>query len=259
MGMGILIIGNSGSGKSTSMRNFGKDEITLINVNGKPMPFRGGFTDTYNTDNYDEVAKLMKNQNKKIIVLDDVQCLLSNEFMRRAHEKGYDKFTEMGERFWTLVKSVSDLPEDVLVYFLGHTQTDDSGIERFKTIGKMLDEKIFVEGMFSVVLKTVCSDGKYFFTTNTNGHDTVKSPMGMFASSVIDNDLKAVDDAVRNYYSFTPPEICEDCGREIRPFKSYTVTKLVEGGIKAYGRKLCWECCKKAKASKAVTDNEPAP
>lgn len=201
MGIPVFILGHSGTGKSTSLRNFKSNEILHINVMRKPLPFKGHFAETYNGDDYAEIAKVMNKTDKKTIVIDDAQYLMANEFMRRSFEKGYDKFTEIGYNFWTLANSVSnDLPFDVIVYFLMHTDSDDNGNEKAKTIGKLLDEKITLEGMTSVVLKTAVKDGVYTFTTQNNGHDTVKSPLGMFKTYEIENDLKVVDKTIRDYW-----------------------------------------------------------
>lgn len=206
MGIPVFILGHSGTGKSTSLRNFKSGEILHINVMSKPLPFKGRFAETYNGDDYGEIAKAINKTKCKSIVIDDAQYLMANEFMRRSFEKGYDKFTEIGYNFWTLVNSVTaDLPYDVIVYFLMHTDQDDNGNEKAKTIGKLLDEKICVEGMTSVVLKTAVKDGTYSFLTQNNGHDTVKSPLGMFKTYEIDNDLKAVDTAIRSYWELDIP------------------------------------------------------
>lgn len=206
MGIPIMVLGHSGTGKSTSLRNFKSGEILHINVMSKPLPFKGRFAETYNGDDYGEIAKAINKTKCKSIVIDDAQYLMANEFMRRSFEKGYDKFTEIGYNFWTLVNSVTaDLPYDVIVYFLMHTDQDDNGNEKAKTIGKLLDEKICVEGMTSVVLKTAVKDGTYSFLTQNNGHDTVKSPLGMFKTYEIDNDLKAVDTAIRSYWELDIP------------------------------------------------------
>ena len=113
---------------------------------------------------------------------------------------GYQKFTDMALNYFTLIKSAAALPDDKIVYFLGHSETDVNGNEKFKTIGKMLDEKVTLEGLFTIVLKTVVQDGKYQFSTKNSGQDTVKSPMGLFDDALIDNDLAAVDAAIREYY-----------------------------------------------------------
>ena len=211
MGIPILIVGHSGSGKSTSLRNFRSGEITHINVMGKPLPFKGRFTNTVNSDKYDVISDALGGMKTKIAVIDDAQYLMANEFMRRAMERGYDKFTEIANNFWTLVNYViTELPFDVTVYFLMHIDRDDAGNEKVKTIGKLLDEKITVEGMFTIVLKSIVKDGVYSFTTQSNGHDTVKSPLGMFPTYEIENDLKAVDNIVRAFWELDIPFECSD-------------------------------------------------
>lgn len=203
MAIPVLILGESGTGKSASMRNFKPDELAIVNVVGKPLPFRGRF-ESLDGDSYRKIKKFIGETNKKAIVIDDAQYLMANEFMRRATERGYDKFTEIAQNFWDLINTIRALPSDVVVYVMAHTERDGSGNEKIKTIGRMLDEKITIEGMFTIVLKTAVSDGVYNFSTQNNGNDTVKSPLGLFASSLIDNDLKAVDTAIREYYELTP-------------------------------------------------------
>lgn len=201
MAIPVLILGQSGTGKSYSMKNFNEDEICLISVQKSLLPFRKKFTETVVTDKYSEIIKAMEVTNKKVIVIDDTQYLMCNEFMRRATEKGFDKFTEIAQNFWSLVvQEVNNLPADTIVYLLCHTATDDNGVEKMKTIGKLVDEKITPEGLFTIVLKTAVSDGQYAFVTQNNGKDTVKSPEGMFSSYAINNDLKYVDEKIRNYY-----------------------------------------------------------
>lgn len=196
-----MILGESGTGKSASIRNFQPDEIGVINVCGKPLPFRSQIK-TFNSDNYMQIEKALKANEKRSAVIDDCQYLMANEFMRNAKVTGYQKFTDIAQNFWTLVQVViRELPEDMIVYFLGHIDRDQNGNEKFKTIGKMLDEKITVEGMFTVVLKTSVQDGRYLFSTRNSGADTVKTPIGMFDEPYIDNDLKMVDTAIREYYN----------------------------------------------------------
>ena len=200
MGIPVMILGESGTGKSASLRNFSQDEIGVINVCGKPLPFRNQIKDL-KTDNYMAIEKALKASSKKAAVIDDCQYLMANEYMRQAKVTGYQKFTDIAQNFWMLVQVViRELPEDVIVYFLGHIERDQNGNEKFKTIWKMLDEKITVEGMFTVVLKTSIQDGRYLFSTRNSGNDTVKSPIGLFDEPYIDNDLKAVDTAIREYY-----------------------------------------------------------
>lgn len=202
MGLGILVYGESGTGKTASLREFKSDELVLVNVAAKPLSFKGKFDEKLTSDSYREIKKLINNTNKKVIVIDDAQYLMANEFMRRATEKGFEKFTEIAQNFWDLVQTVRNLKEDVVVYFLMHSDRDQFGNEKVKTIGKMLDEKITLEGMFTIVLKTVVQDGKYYFSTQNNGIDTVKSPIGLFDSNLVANNLKAVDNAIRGYYDF---------------------------------------------------------
>ena len=199
MGIPVLILGESGSGKSASLRNFKEGEVGIINVSSKPLPFKTNLK-PFNSDNYMQIEAVIKKAKAKSIVIDDAQYLQANEYMRNAKVQGYQKFTDIALNFWTLVQMViKDLPDDVIVYFLGHIETDANGKEKFKTIGKMTDN-YSVEGMCTIVLKTLVRDGKYLFTTQTNGMDTVKSPMGMFKETEIDNDLKAVDQTIRKYY-----------------------------------------------------------
>lgn len=199
MGLPVLVLGESGTGKSTSLRNFKAEDLKVINVANKPLPFKNKF-ESVSTDNYSKIIAELKLNKKKVVVIDDAQYLMANEFMRRATERGFDKFTEIAQNFWNLVNSVKDLPNDVVVYFMAHIERDANGNEKIKTIGKLLDEKITVEGMFTIVLKTNVTDGVYSFLTQNNGHDTVKSPLGMFPTYAIDNDLKYVDEKIRNYY-----------------------------------------------------------
>lgn len=199
-----MILGESGTGKSASMRNFSPAELSIVNVAKKPLPFRNNGYEIYNSDNYSSITKFLKACESPSIVIDDCQYLMGNEFMRRSSERGYDKFTEIARNFWDLVQTViNDLPENTIVYFLSHIQRDDNGNEKVKTIGKLLDEKITVEGMFTIVLKTNVSDGVYSFLTQNSGHDTVKSPMGLFDAYAIDNDLHLVDQKIRNYYAMS--------------------------------------------------------
>lgn len=216
MAVPVLILGQSGTGKSYSMKNFREDEICLISVQKALLPFRKKFEETVVTDSYSEITSTMRATSKKVIVIDDTQYLMCNEFMRRATEKGYDKFTEIAQNFWSLiVQEVNSLPADTIVYLLCHTSTDENGVEKMKTIGKLVDEKITPEGLFTIVLKTVVSDSNYAFVTQNNGKDTVKSPEGMFTTYAINNDLKYVDEKIRNYYELGESFLTDDEIKEI--------------------------------------------
>ena len=202
MGLPVLILGESGSGKSTSLRNFNKDELVIYNVAGKPLPFRGG-TQLLRANNvsYNTIMQNMSKKKFRCYVIDDSQYLLAFELFGRVAEKTYDKFTEMAVHFYDLIQFViRQMPPDCIVYFLHHTD-DIDGKVKAKTVGKMLNEKLTVEGLFSIVLMAKNLDGRYVFRTHSDGRDTVKTPMGMFEQDEIDNDLKAVDAAIREYYS----------------------------------------------------------
>lgn len=200
MAIVVMIYGQSGTGKSTSLRNFGT-EAAIINVSGKPMPYRTKVP-TYNTNDYAKVMNALAKTKCNTIVIDDATYLMVDELMRNASAKvkGYDQYSTLACNFYNLVKFAQSLPQEKIVYFLGHSEQMDDGREHFKTIGKMLDNYVTLEGEFTIVLKTTVRDGKYFFSTHNNGQDTVKSPMDMFESDLIPNDLKMVDDTIREYW-----------------------------------------------------------
>ena len=204
MAIPCLILGESGTGKSASLRNFKRGEVAVINVAGKPLPFKSDLG-MITTDKYSEIVKALKGMKTPSAVVDDAQYLLVNEFMRRSGEMGYQKFTDMAKNYWSLIAETvtRDMPPEKIVYFLSHIDRDQNGNEKVKTIGKLLDEKITIEGLFTIVLKTHVEDGKYTFFTQNSGFDTVKSPIGMFTEMQIDNDLKMVDNVIRDYYGIT--------------------------------------------------------
>ncbi len=195
----VMVYGQSGTGKSTSLRNFKPEDVCIVNVSGKPLPFKNKHK-TFNTDDYMSIEAAIQKAPAKSIVIDDATYLMTGEYMRTAKVTGYQKFTDLALNYYTLVKTAAALPDDKIVYFMGHSDIDNNGNEKFKTIGKLLDEKITLEGMFTIVLKTVVTDGKYQFSTRNSGQDTVKTPMGMFSEPLIENDLAAVDKAIREYY-----------------------------------------------------------
>lgn len=222
MGQLVYVLGKSGTGKSYSLRNFPKDKIAVVNVQGKILPFKGaGQIEQTAVDTSDKIIKCLTEYAKhyKTIVIDDYQYTMANEFMRRSYEKGYDKFTEIGRHAWDIANTVTTLPQDVIVYILCHIDRDDEGNEKIKTIGKLLDEKICLEGMSTIVLKTNVSDGVYSFVTQNNGRDTTKSPAGMFPTYAIENDLWYVDQKIRNYYELgehLPDETIERMDEEAK-------------------------------------------
>ena len=219
MAQKTLILGDSGTGKSASLRYFKDNEVLVINCANKPLPFKNHFETA--TPSFEkltrDVLQAMENTKKKIIVVDDAQYIMSFQYMRRIKESGWDKWNDIQGDFFNIIKKVDDLPADVTVYFLSHLQRDDEGHEKIKTMGKMLDEKITIEGLFTTVLKTSVKDGQYFFLTQNSGLDTVKSPIGMFPSYAIDNDLKYVDEKIRNYYEigdYVPDEVIAAADQE---------------------------------------------
>jgi hypothetical protein len=200
----VMVIGQSGTGKSTSLRNFKKGEASVINVSKKPMPFPCDLA-VVNTGNYKTIKELMLKTTSPAIIVDDCTYLIVNEYMSQADIKGFDKYTNMAKNFWEFMNfCINELPEDKIVYFLGHSEKGEDGREHFKTVGKMLDNTVVCEGYCTVVLKTVVEDGHYYFATHNNGYDTVKSPFGMFKDDRIENDLKAVDSRLREYFKITP-------------------------------------------------------
>lgn len=200
MGLPVLILGESGSGKSASLRNFEVNDVSIINVAGKPLPFRKKLP-IVNTSDYMKIMGAIKNSPKKAFVIDDSQYLMCFEAFAKAKETGYGKYTDMALHFYNLVQFViTQIPPDVIVYFLHHTDQDsNTGKTRAKTLGKMLDNQLTVEGLFSIVLMCYTDGKKHCFLTQSDGTNTCKSPMEMFAPE-IDNDLKFVDNEIREYY-----------------------------------------------------------
>ena len=214
MAIVTYIMGRSGSGKTTSMRNLDPKETLLLRPVEKPLPFRSKEWTKLNkdnptgsvitTDNYSTIIAAMdaavNKYNKKIIVIDDVQYVMANEFMRRASERGYDKYSEMADHMWRIIMEATSLPDDIRVYILTHEEEDQNGNIKIKTIGKMLDEKITLAGLVTIVLRTKVDDGKYLFQTQNSGRDECKSPIGLFDKDYIENDLKFVDKQIKDYY-----------------------------------------------------------
>ncbi|MCQ2587955.1 MAG: ATP-binding protein [Treponema sp.] len=196
----VMLYGQSGTGKSTSLRNFKKGDASVINVSKKPMPFMCDLP-VANTGDYKQICELLVKTQSNSIIIDDATYLIVNEYMSKADERGFDKYTNMAKNFWLLMNfCIEKLPENKIVYFIGHSDIADDGREHFKTVGKMLDNTVVPEGYCTVVLKTVVEDGKYYFSTHNNGHDTVKTPFGMFEDDRIDNDLKLVDVKMRQFF-----------------------------------------------------------
>lgn len=208
MATAVLIMGESGSGKSASLRNFAPNEISVFNVTSKPLPFKQGKTKIPKIDNatYADIANALANPNKRAYVIDDAGYLLSFEMFKRANETGYSKFTDMAKNFFDMLDFINTkLPNDIIVYITMHTE-DDSEMHRVKvkTIGKMLDQNLKIEGLFSIVLRAVQTEDGYKFVTRDDMVSTAKSPIGMWEEDMIDNDLKAVDATIIEYYDMKP-------------------------------------------------------
>lgn len=206
MGIPVLILGESGSGKSASLRNFEPSEVSIFNVAGKPLPFRKRLP-TMTTADYGQIMAGISKSQKKAFVIDDSQYLMCFESFARAKDAGFGKFTDFALHFYNLVQFViRQTPADVIVYFLHHTETDsNTGKVKAKTMGKMLDNQLTLEGLFSIVLQCATDGKKHTFITQSDGYTTCKSPMDMFPPEV-ENDLKMVDQTIRNYYEMNEKE-----------------------------------------------------
>lgn len=216
MSIATMILGQSGTGKTASLRNLNPVDVLLIQAVKKPLPFRAigwepctkGTPDgsTIVTDNAHTIVGAMQRTHKPIIVIDDFQYILANEFMRRVldNETGnsaFAKYNEIARNAWDILMCAGKLADTTRVYILAHTQQDESGHVKAKTIGKLLDEKITLEGLLTIVMRTTVINGQYLFSTQNNGMDTVKTPMQMFDSEHIENDLATVDKTVCEYYN----------------------------------------------------------
>lgn len=215
MSIATMIIGESGTGKSTSLRNLNPETTLLIQAVKKPLPFRsagwkpvakGNGGSVYVTDDSNKIVAAMQRTDKEVIVIDDFQYVLANEFMRRVTDNevgnsAFAKYNEIARHAWDVLMAATSLADHKRVYILSHTSTDDFGRTKIKTIGKLLDEKIVMEGLVTIVLRTAVNNGEYMFSTKNNGQDTVKSPLGLFDSDLIENDLAMVDEAITAYYN----------------------------------------------------------
>lgn len=210
MGMPVLVIGESGSGKTSSLRNFDRKDVLVFSVSGKRMPFRKKMNvinvrDQSPAERYDTIIYMMGKYRDKVktFVIDDSQYLMAFEEMDRVYEKGYGKFTELAKHFIDLISAIKSLNDDVIVYLLHHAQETDNGKVKAKTIGKMIDDHITLEGLFEIVLMAVHDEGGYHFITNGIINTSAKSPIDMFEQGIIDNDLKMVNEKIREYYEIS--------------------------------------------------------
>lgn len=203
MGVSVLVLGASGSGKSTSLRNFEPGEIAVFDVAGKPLPFRKRL-DVAHRPSYGVIMKKLKENSRRAYVIDDANYLMAFQNFALASVKGYDKFTTMAVNFEQLLEASNATDEDTITYFAMHPEFDDQGRMKPKSIGKMLDSQLCIEGMFPIVLVAQRMEDGYRFVTQTDGNTPAKTPMGMFPDVIIDNDLKMVDSAIREYWGMRP-------------------------------------------------------
>ena len=205
MGECVFVYGKSGSGKSRSLINFGEDEIFLVNTIGKRLPFRSKFKYEIKTDDFNKIANGLRKMPTKTAVIDDSGYLMTNAFMRghsapKSGSSTFDLYNDIADSFWSLITVIkNELPDDVIVYMIMHEDTTDYGETKLRTIGKLLSEKVCIEGMSTVVLRCIVRDGKHLFLTQSDGSDISKSPEGMFDRE-IENDLKSVDSTIREFW-----------------------------------------------------------
>ena len=205
MGNPGLIYWRSGTGKSRALLNFAEDEIFFVNVIRKKLPFQKKFKYEYQSDSVKSIKAGLKKMPTKTAVIDDAGYLQTNTFMRghsapKAGSSSFDLYNTIADDFWELIEFIkNELPEDVIVYIIMHELTNDYGLTKLRTIGKLLDEKVCIEGMVTIALRCMCDGTKHYFRTQNDGNDITKSPEGMFELE-IENDLKTVDTAIREYW-----------------------------------------------------------
>lgn len=207
MGMPILIYGKSGSGKSRSLKYFGENEILLINIEGKQLPFKNSFKYICRTDSLDTIITQCQKMPCKVAVIDDAGYLMTHHFMdNHRNKKGnasFDMYDDIADTMYFLVQRIKkNLSEDVRVYIILHEDTNDAGDTKIRTIGKLIDNKVCLEGMVTVCIRCMSDEGKHFFRTVTDGYDITKAPEDMFEDPEIENNLKAVDEAICKFYGW---------------------------------------------------------
>ena len=202
MGIAVLILGESGSGKSASMRNFNSDDVRILNVASKPFPFKNvNKLKKADKATYEMIKVAVSSGQTLSYVVDDAQYLMAFESFAKANISGYGKFTEMAKNYEEMLRYIQEeTSPDTIVYILQHIEKDENGNIKAKTLGKMLDQQLTVEGLFTICLLCVANERGYHFITQSDGTNPCKSPMGMFETKEIPNDLKMVDTTIREYY-----------------------------------------------------------
>ena len=207
MGMPVLVYGKSGSGKSRSLKFFGENDILLINIEGKQLPFRSSSKYVCRTDNLDVIISQLQKMPCKIGVIDDCGYLMTHHFMNNHRNKkgnaSFDMYDDIADTMYFLVQRIKkELLDDVIVYIMLHEDTNDVGDTKLRTIGKLIDNKVCLEGMVTVCIRCMSDNGKHFFRTQTDGFDITKTPEDMFSEVEIDYNLKLVDDTIRSFYGW---------------------------------------------------------
>ncbi|MFR5000654.1 MAG: hypothetical protein ACLUCU_09445 [Slackia sp.] len=203
MGVLVMVVGKSGSGKSTSLRNFEDGEAAIFNVAGKPLPFRKRLAKA-DRCGYKSIEASLRANKLRAYVVDDSTYLMQFSNFAKAKESGYGKFVDMAVEFERLLEAAMATNDDTVVYFLHHPDVDERGNVKPKSIGRMLDEKLCIEGLFPIVINCEVRNGQHVFSVEPDERGIAKAPMDMFESAVFDNDLKAVDAAVREYWGMAP-------------------------------------------------------
>ena len=211
MGIPVIVYGKSGSGKSRSLKNFGEDEILLVNIEGKSLPFRKRFKYELKTDNVGTILTQVKKMPCNVAVIDDAGYLMTHHFMANHKAKkgnaSFEMYDTIADTMYQLVKCIKDdIEDDKIVYIMMHEDTDDFGATKLRTIGKLIDSKVCLEGMVTICIRCMSDNGRHFFRTQTSGNDITKTPEEMFPVVEIENDLKMVDTAIREYYGMNQTE-----------------------------------------------------
>lgn len=222
----IAVVGESGTGKTTSLRNLNPEETFIISVTGKPLPLRnyrkkyiplkvngkevtGNY---YVSSKWDQILTVLQIVNKKLpqikqVVIDDFQYVLSYEFVDRATEVGYGKFSELAQHAMEILRYAEQMREDCKIIILTHSENVGDNINPkfvIKTVGKLLSEKVTLEGLFTYIFFTKVTEGddgkmQYKFITNNDGTCCAKTSFGMFDQLEIDNDLNEIIKVIDEY------------------------------------------------------------